>query len=151
MTTTNECDNLYARYRKAAGFTQERAAELLGVATRTLQAWERGESAVPNIRVLAMVDIYGAPSLALEHLRFTNVIAYELLPAAREIPVAQAVCQLMAAVRRLESIHAGDQLLEIAADGKVDDLERADYDQLLIELEPVVAAVMALRFARGEV
>lgn len=148
MTTIKDYDSLYARYRKAAGLTQERAAELLGVAVRTLQAWERLESPVPNARILAMVDVYSAPTLAIEHLRFTNVIAYELLPAVRELPVAQAVCQLLSAVRRLEEIHAGDQLLQIAADGRVDEIEKADYEQLLIELEPVMAAVMALRYAR---
>lgn len=148
MTTIQEYDNLYARHRKAAGLTQERAAELLGVATRTLQAWERNESPVPNARVLSMVDIYASPTLAIEHLRFSNIIAYQLLPAVKEVPVAQAVCQLLASMRKLEEIHAEDQLLEIAADGRIDALERADFDGLLLDLEPVIAAVMALRYAR---
>ena len=148
MTTNETYESLYARYRKAAGMTQEYAAELLGVAPRTLQAWERGESTPPNIRVLSMCDIYCAPTLAIEHLRMTNIIAYDTLPAVRVVPVAQAVCSLLAQIRKLEAIHAGDQLLQIAADGKVDEIERADYDQLLIELEPVVAAVLALKYAR---
>ncbi len=150
MTTIQEYESLYARYRKAAGLTQERAAELLGVATRTLQAWERLETPVPNTRILSMVDIYGAQTLAIEHLRFTNVVAYELLPAVRELPVAQAVCQLLAAMRKLEDIHAGDQLLQIAADGRVDEIEQPEFEQLLVELEPLVGAVMALRYAKEE-
>lgn len=148
MTTIQDYDSLYARYRKAAGLTQERAAELLGVATRTLQAWERLETPVPNARILSMMDVYAAPTLAIEHLRFTSVIAYELLPAVKAVPVAQAVCQLFSAIRRLEDIHAGDQLLQIAADGRIDEIERAEYDQLLIELEPVIGAVLSLKYAR---
>ena len=148
MTTNETYESLYARYRKAAGMTQEYAAELLGVAVRTLQAWERGESTPPNIRVLAMCDIYCAPTLAIEHLRMTNIIAYDTLPAVRMVPVAQAVCSLISQIRKLEAIHAGDQLLQIAADGRIDEIERADYDQLLLELEPVVAAVLALKYAR---
>lgn len=148
MPTNDTYETLYARYRKAAGMTQEYAAELLGVAPRTLQAWERGESTPPNIRVLAMCDIYTAPTLAIEHLRMTNIIAYDTLPAVRAVPVAQAVCSLLAQIRKLEEIHAGDRLLDIAADGKVDEIERADYDQLLIELEPVISAVLALRYAQ---
>lgn len=144
---SNEYESLYARYRKAAGLTQERAAELLGVAVRTLAAWERGESTPPNVRVLSMVDIYSAPTLAIEHLRYSNIIAYDVLPAVRTQPLAQAVCGLMAAVRKLEAIHAEDRLLEIAADGRVDEIERADFDQLLIELEPVVTAVLSLKYA----
>ena len=140
-------ESLYARHRKAAGLTQERAAELLGVAVRTLAAWERGESTPPNARVLAMVDIYGSPTLAIEHLRYSNIIAYDVLPAVKAVPLAQAVCKLASAIRKLEAIHAEDQLLQIAADGRVDEIEKADYEQLLIELEPVMAAVLSLRYA----
>ena len=141
-------ESLYARYRKAAGLTQEYAAEVLGVATRTLQAWEHGESTPPNARVLAMCDIYCAPTLAIEHLRMCDIIAYDVLPAVKAVPVSQAVCALISQIRRIEELHTGDRLLDIAADGKVDQIEKPDYDQLLIELEPLIAAVMQLRYAR---
>ena len=144
---SKDYESMYARHRNAAGMTQERAAELLGVAPRTLQAWEHGESTPPNARVLAMCDIYCSPTLAIEHLRYSSIIAYDVLPAVRAVPVAQAVCQLLSAIRKLEEIHAGDKLLEIAADGKVDEIERADFEQLLIELDPIMAAVLSLRYA----
>lgn len=148
MNTKDTYETLYARYRKAAGMTQEYAAELLGVATRTLQAWERGESTPPNARVLAMCDIYTAPTLAIEHLRMCDIIAYDVLPAVKAVPVAQAVCALISQIRKIEEIHAGDKLLDIAADGKVDEIEKPDYDRLLIELEPLIAAVLSLKYAR---
>lgn len=66
----NRRDNMYASYRNAVGMTQEHAAELLGVAPRTLQGWERGESTPPNDKVLRMCDIYTAPTLAIEHLTY---------------------------------------------------------------------------------
>ena len=144
---SKDYESMYARHRNAAGMTQERAAELLGVAPRTLQAWERGESTPPNARVLAMCDIYCSPTLAIEHLRYSSIIAYDVLPPVQAVPVAQAVCQLLSAIRKLEEIHAGDKLLEIAADGKVDEIERADFEQLLIELDPIMAAVLSLRYA----
>ena len=144
---SKDYESMYARHRNAAGMTQERAAELLGVAPRTLQAWERGESTPPNARVLAMCDIYCSPTLAIEHLRYSSIIAYDVLPPVRAVPVAQAVCQLLSAIRKLEEIHAGDKLLEIAADGRVDEIEKADFEQLLIELDPVMAAVLSLRYA----
>lgn len=148
MNTKDTYETLYARYRKAAGMTQEYAAELLGVATRTLQAWERGESTPPNARVLAMCDIYTAPTLAIEHLRMCDIIAYDVLPAVRAVPVAQAVCALISQIRKIEEIHAGDKLLDIAADGKIDQIEKPDYDRLLIELEPLIGAVLSLKYAR---
>ena len=144
---SKDFESMYARHRNAAGMTQERAAELLGVAPRTLQAWERGESTPPNARVLAMCDIYCSPTLAIEHLRYSSIIAYDVLPAVKAVPVAQAVCQLLSAIRKLEEIHAEDKLLEIAADGRVDEIEKADFEQLLIELDPIMAAVLSLRYA----
>ena len=148
MTTIENYDNLYAMYRKAAGMTQERAAELLGVAVRTLQAWERGERDVPSLRVLRMCDIYGNNTLAIEHLRFSNVIAGDILPPVKAVPVAQAVCALISQMRRIEELHTGDKLLDIAADGKIDEIEKPDYDRLLIELEPLIGAVLSLKYAR---
>lgn len=144
---SKEYESMYARHRNAAGITQERAAELLGVAPRTLQAWERGESTPPNARVLAMCDIYCSPTLAIEHLRYNSIIAYDVLPAVKAVPVAQAVCKLIRSIRKLEEIHAEDRLLQIAADGKVDEIEQTDFDQLLVELDPIMAAVLSLRYA----
>ena len=146
---SQEWESMYARYRKAAGMTQEYAAELLGVATRTLAAWERGESKPSDERVLSMVDIYTAPTLAIEHLRATTAIARGILPPVDAVPLPQAVCQLLGSIRTLEEIHAEDRLLQIAADGHVDEIEAPDFARLLEELEPVMAAVLALKYARG--
>ena len=143
-------ESLYARHRKAAGLTQERAAELLGVAVRTLAAWERGESTPPNARVLAMVDIYGSPTLAIEHLRYSNIIAYDVLPAVKAVPLAQAVCKLASAIRKLEAIHAEDQLLQIAADGKVSKLEEEGFRHIVDDLEEIIQAALQVKFAQDE-
>jgi len=141
--------NIYASSRRAAGMTQERAAELLGVATRTLAAWENGERIPPAMRVADMVDLYASPWLAIQHLRF-NALVPGLLPDVHQVPLAQAVCQLCSSIRHITEVHASDRLLEIAADGKVDEMERPDYDALLDDLEPVISAVLTLRCVREE-
>lgn len=146
---SKDFSTMYARYRAASGMTQEYAAELLGVATRTLAAWERGESKPSDERVLSMVDIYCAPTLAIEHLRATTAIARGILPPVDAVPLPQAVCQLLSSIRTLEEIHAEDRLLQIAADGQVDQIEAPDFSRLLEELEPVMAAVLAVKYARG--
>ena len=74
----SEFMTIYGRYRKVAGLTQERAAELLGVTVRSVAAWERGESVPPDMRVLAMADIYNAPTICIEHLRFNVAIARDV-------------------------------------------------------------------------
>lgn len=147
MTMFNADTNIYGRCRRARGITQEYAAELLGVATRTVAAWESGERIPSGVMVARMVDVYQTPVLAVEHLRLNDELARNIIPRIAETPLPQAVCQLVSAVRNFAAIEGEDRLLEIAADGEVDEMEQADFEQILIELEPVVAAAMSLRYA----
>lgn len=140
---------IYAACRRSAGMTQERAAELLGVATRTLAAWETGERVPPDMRVADMVDLYGTPVLAISHLRTHSVIARAALPAVEALPLPQAVCQLCAAIREVSSMDTESRLLRIAADGRVDELEAEEYYTLLRALDPLVQAVLSLRCAEN--
>lgn len=57
--------NIYKIARKAAGYTQEYAAELLGVSCRCLADYEAGARTPPNDIAESMVDVYRAPQLAL--------------------------------------------------------------------------------------
>ncbi|MBO7666895.1 MAG: helix-turn-helix transcriptional regulator [Firmicutes bacterium] len=145
----NDDTNIYARCRRARGITQEYAAELLGVATRTVAAWEAGERIPSGVMVARMVDVYQTPVLALEHLRLNDALAREYIPRIAETPLPQAVCQLVSAVRNFAAIEGEDRLLDIAADGKVDELEKAEYEMLLDALEPIIQAAMTLRIAAG--
>ena len=140
---------IYATCRKVAGMTQERAAELLGVATRTLAAWESGERPVPELRVADMVDLYGTPYLAMQHLRLYSALGPQVLPEVERVPLAQAVCQLLSQIRAIDKARAGGRLLQIAADGRVDEMEATEYELLMAELEPLISAVMAIKYAEG--
>lgn len=141
--------NIYSRCRRARGITQEYAAELLGVATRTVAAWEAGERIPSGVMVARMVDVYQTPVLALEHLRLNDALAREFIPQIAQTPMPQAVCQLVSAIRNFAAIEGEDRLLDIAADGKVDELEKAEYEMLLDALEPIIQAAMTLRIAAG--
>lgn len=145
----NADTNIYGRCRRARGFTQEYAAELLGVATRTVAAWESGERIPSGVMVARMVDVYQTPVLAVEHLRLNDELARNIIPRIAETPLPQAVCQLVSAVRNFAAIEGEDRLLDIAADGKVDELEKAEYEMLLDALEPIIQAAMTLRIAAG--
>lgn len=145
----NDDTNIYGRCRRARGFTQEYAAELLGVATRTVAAWETGERIPSGVMVARMVDVYQTPVLAVEHLRLNDELARNIIPRIAETPLPQAVCQLISAVRNFTAIEGEDRLLQIAADGRVDEIEKAEYDMLLEALEPIVQAAMTLRITAG--
>ena len=95
------------------------------------------------------MDLYGTPYLAIQHLRLYSALGPQILPEIQRVPLPQAVCQLLSSVRVIEQARAGDRLLQIAADGRVDEMEAEEYELLMAELEPLIAAVMAVKYAEG--
>ena len=69
-----EYRNIYKTSRKAAGLTQESAAERLGISVESLRAYEGGQRIPPNEVVELMVILYNAQHLAYQHLRETNAM-----------------------------------------------------------------------------
>ncbi|MDO4989327.1 MAG: helix-turn-helix transcriptional regulator [Eubacteriales bacterium] len=141
---------MYARHRRAAGITQERAAELLGVAVRTVANWESGVYVPPDDKVALMCDAYPAPTLALEHLRASSSLAAGLIPEAAQLPLAQAVAQLLYRMRQFETRHRADDLIWISSNGRVDEGEQTvRWREISDELQDIVAAALQLRYAQG--
>lgn len=75
------CPNIYQSARKAAGLTQERAAELLGLSVRSLADYESALRLPPNDVADRMVMVYNSQVLAVQHLR--NSTQFCAGPAAR--------------------------------------------------------------------
>ena len=55
-----EYRNIYKICRKSAGFTQEAAAERLGISVESLRAYETGQRVPPDEVVETMSDLYNA-------------------------------------------------------------------------------------------
>ena len=140
---------MYARHRNAAGLTQEKAAELLGCAVRTVQAYESGESIPPDYVVALMCDVYPAPMLALEHLRASSSMGRALIPEVSRLPLAQAACQLIFQIQDFTSGHRPEDLIRISSNGQVDESEEDTFRQITNELEGIVQASIQLRYAQG--
>lgn len=144
-----EIRNMYARHRRAAGITQEKAAELLGCSVRSICNWETGISVPPDETAALMCDVYQSSALAVEHLRETSRLAADVIPALKPLPLAQAVTQLLYAMRRFESAHRADDLIWISANGQVDaGEEERVFRETLEDLQDIVRAAMQLRIAQ---
>ena len=139
--------NMYGRYRRSSGMTQEKAAELLGVSPGTVKGWEAGAFLPPDNKVLMMVDVYQAPTLAIEHLRSRSAMAAELLPEVEQRSLPEAALGLLAAIREFEVNESDLELMKIAADGKVSGDEKKRYGFIMSKLMDIVDSAMELRMS----
>lgn len=141
--------NIYKTARNVAGLTQERWAETIGVSPDSVRKYESGDQIPHDDVVKMMSEISGLSPLCYWHLCHKSEIAKELLPPVETVPLPQAVIQLTCRIR--DFAKRPDRLLDIVADGKIDEFERSDFDTILAELDDVVQAAIQLKYAeRGE-
>ena len=144
-----ECRNIYKTCRKAAGFTQEAAAERLGISVESLRAYESGQRIPPNEVVELMVILYNAQHLAYQHLRETNAMYGRVVPEVPQCSVLEASARLTNRIYAFADSHADRRLMRMAEDNVIDQTERLEFDAILEELQEIVEAALALRCAKA--
>lgn len=137
--------NIYKAARMASGLTQERAAELLGCATRTIAAYEQSERIPFDDIVVRMIDIYGTPFLGNQHLRQTSKIACELLPDVAPTNLPQAVLHLQCELNRFLALR--DEMIDITEDGVISDAEKPRWAAVTTALDNVCQAILSVKFS----
>lgn len=141
--------NIYKRARATAGLTQERWAEQLGISVESVRLYESGAGLPSDEVVTRMIEVAVLPVLGYWHLTNKSRLAGEILPEVKTVPLAQAVVQLLHRIREFDEQHRVRELLSIAEDGQIDSAERELFTQIVAELDSVVQAAMALKFAEG--
>ena len=143
----------YGPSRKRAGFTQERAAEMLGVSCRCLCDYETGVRPVPNPVVDLMVILYNDPLLGVLHLRISTPCINEILPEFRSgLPFGQTACRYYRLMNDFVTKYDQDSMLMmIAEDGRVDKSESADYEKIRLAMHEITAAGLEVEYSdKGE-
>lgn len=137
--------NIYKNARQTAGLTQERWAEQLGVTADTVRLYESGRN-YPSDEVAArMAEVAGMPVLGYWHLKLKSALANDALPDVARVPLPQAVVGLLAAMDAVQP--QVKELLMIARDGIVDAGETELFEDILDDLEDVVTAALAVKYA----
>lgn len=137
--------NIYKNARQTAGLTQERWAEQLGVTADTVRLYESGRN-YPSDEVAArMAEVAGMPVLGYWHLKLKSSLANDALPDVARVPLPQAVVELLAAMDTIQP--QVKELLMIARDGIVDEGETELFEDILDDLEDVVTAALAVKYA----
>lgn len=137
--------NIYQATRIAAGMTQERAAESLDICVESLRLYETDKRIPQNCIVARMSDLYNSQYLIIQHVRQADDLARSLLPDPQLRPLEQTSIRMYRLVRDFVQNHRTDDLIDIAEDGKIDEKERPVFDQIMSELEGIVAAFYELR------
>jgi len=143
--------NIYYNARQTAGLTQERWAEALGLSVEAVRQYETDRILPSDAVVARMAELAMLPPLGYWHLRHKSEIAAAELPPVERLPLAQAVVQLLAAMRAFEAQHREDDLIGIAADGCVIPDERDKFNSIVRDLHGIVQAALQIDYAeKGE-
>lgn len=144
--------NIYQTARKAAGYTQEAAAELLDLSVESVRAYETGVRVPGNDTVERMVEVYNTQHLAYQHLKTTNALMSRVVPVLEERSLTEAAVRLVNRMNRMIRTNAGSRLLEITEDGVVTDDEVIDVKEIAVDLRELIQAAMEmdLLFKREE-
>lgn len=141
---SDECRNIYKTARRAAGFTQEAAAEKLAISVESVRAYETGQRIPSNEVVELMVICYNAQYLAYQHLHETNVLAARIVPAVEARTLLEVAVRIYNRMSRFAERHSVEKLMEIAEDGQIDDDERQSFDKIMADLREIVKSGMEL-------
>ena len=139
-----EYRNIYKTARRAAGLTQEAAAEKLGISVESLRAYETDLRIPPNDVVELMVICYNAQHLAYQHLRETNSLMERVVPQLEQRSVLEVAVRIYNRLNRFTQQHKLDELMQIAEDGRIDDDERKVFDEIMGDLREIVKSGLEL-------
>lgn len=138
--------NIYAAARNAAGLTQERAAEMIGVSCRCLADYEAGQRLPGNDVVIRMVDVYDARYLAYQHLRSSSEMARCIIPDTGNMELPEAVLRLVSCVYDFADDKLDRQLILIAQDGLIDESERPRFNRIVRKLDTIIQSALAVAY-----
>ena len=139
--------NIYKTARRFAGLTQERWAEAIGVSTDSVRCYENGSVVPSDATVAAMCEISNHAALGFWHIRNKSTLAAETLPEVEQLPLPQAVLQLLLAISDFESDHG--RLIDLAADGTIEDNEATDWQTIKKHLDAIIKAAIQVKVAEG--
>ena len=140
-----ETRNIYKTCRKAAGLTQEAAAERLGISVESLRAYETGQRVPPDEVAEAMSDLYNTLYLIVRHVREKSAMYGRVVPEVPQIGALEASAKLRNRLDSFAERRGARRLMLITEDNIIDDSERPEFDEILEELGEISALYLALK------
>ena len=136
--------NIYKIARRAAGYTQESAAEQLDISVDSVRAYETYQRTPPNEIVERMVVCFHAPQLAYQHLHETTKLVSQIIPKLEARSILEVAVRIYNQMRSFSQGACLERLMAIAEDGRVDDTEQPEFDALVKILRSIIQSSLEL-------
>ena len=142
--STKDNKNIYFRLRDELGLSREKASELLeSIPPERIERIEN-EKALPHPdEILVMAEKYKAPHLCNYYCANECPIGQQYVPEIEIKDLSQIVLEMLAS---LNAIHKKqERLIEITADGNIEDHEIEDFVRIQENLEKISITVETLQ------
>lgn len=138
-------ENIYRKYRKLAGLTQEKASEHLGISIDTIKRYENGSYMPSNDIARKMCLLYGDMKLAYEHLENSQV-GEMVLPSLKDKDLC---CSTLGFLNQLANMDKRKlEIVRIASDGVISDNEVDNWGELEQLIKNLVQSSYELLYRR---
>lgn len=139
-----ENKNIYFKKREELGLTREKAGELLEcVAPERIEKIENERCEPHPEEVLVMADKYKAPEICNFYCSKQCPIGQNMVPEIKLQNLSDIVLNILASVNATKQKQ--EKLIEITADGQIDDEEIKDFIEIQMQLERIANTVSGLR------
>lgn len=146
MPRTSKMDNKtpYQRKREELKLSREDAAKMLdGISYERLYNIEHGKTSPTPEDILIMADGYKDPALCNVYCSHHCRIGQQYVPHVEVGELPSITLGIVATLNRLDEMK--NRLIEICADGGIDESEQEDFDEIQSSLEQLSLSVEALQ------
>lgn len=142
--STKENKSVYQLTREELGWSREKASEkLVTIPPERIERIENGKTAVHPDDILAMSKGYNLPQLCNYYCSNECPIGKKYVPEIKVKDLSQIVLEMLASLNTMKRNQ--EKLIEITADGKIDDDELEDFIYIQNELERISITIETLQ------
>lgn len=154
--STKKDKNVYQLLREDLGLTREKASELLEVISpERIEKIESEKSQAHPDEILVMAEKYKKPSLRNYYCTHECPIGQRHMKEVKSKDLTAIVLRMLASMNAMQRWQ--ERLIEIGADGRIQDQEIPDFIQIQEELNQISVMVETLKLwaeeklAKGEI
>lgn len=141
-------DSVYKEIRKKHDLTRDDVCDKASLINNPIQPErleriENGKFSITPDEVMLLAEIYGEPTLCNHYCSKECPIGEKYVPEVKVKDLAQIVLEMLSSLNSMKK--SQERLIEITADGMIDDDEIKDFVFIQKELERISLTVEALQ------